>query len=218
MTEPKKPSQRVLDPTERVSEGVFGLIMVLTFTGSLSVAEAGRDDVHAMLIGALGCNIAWGVIDGLLYIMGSLAARGRDLAVLRALRGAADPQQTQQAIALVVPELAARLNPAELAAFQKRARELPEPPARASFQREDWFGAIGVFLIVFATTFPVALPFLFMTNAGSALRVSNGIAIALLFLLGCYYGRAIGHRPWTIGIAMVALGAVLVGMTIALGG
>src|SRR6188474_2665547 len=107
MTEPPKPSQRVLDPTERVSEGVFGLIMVLTFTGSLSVAEAGRDDVRTMLIGALGCNIAWGVIDALLYLMGSLASRGRDLAVLRALRGAADPQQTQQAIALVVPELAA---------------------------------------------------------------------------------------------------------------
>jgi len=218
MTEPSKPSQRVLDPTERVSEGVFGLIMVLTFTGSLSVAEAGRDDVRTMLIGALGCNIAWGVIDALLYLMGSLASRGRDLAVLRALRGAADPQQTQQAIALVVPELAARLNPSELSAIQKRAQELPEPPARASWQREDWFGAIGVFLIVFATTFPVALPFMFMTNAGTALRLSNGIAIAMLFFLGCTYGRVIGRRPWTIGVSMVALGAALVGMTMALGG
>jgi hypothetical protein len=33
--------------------------MVLTFTGSLSVADAGRADVRAMLIGALGCNLAW---------------------------------------------------------------------------------------------------------------------------------------------------------------
>src|SRR5262245_36810528 len=216
--DPVKSAKHVLEPHERISEVLFGLIMVLTFTGSLSVAEAGRDDVRTMLIGALGCNIAWGIIDGLLYIMGSLAARGRDLAVLRALRGAADPQQTQQAIALVVPELAGRLNPAELAALQKRAQELPEPGARARFQREDWIGAVGVFLIVFATTFPVALPFLFMTNAGSALRVSNGIAIAMLFVLGCIYARAIGHRPWIIGIAMVALGAALVGMTIALGG
>jgi VIT1/CCC1 family predicted Fe2+/Mn2+ transporter len=197
---------------------VFGLIMVLTFTGSLSVAEAGRDDVRTMLIGALGCNIAWGIIDGLLYIMGSLASRGRDLAVLRALRSAADPQQTRQAIASAVPELAAIMGPAELAAIQKRALELPEPPARARFQREDWRGAIGVFLIVFLTTFPVALPFLFMTNAGTALRVSNVIAIVMLFLLGCTYGRVIGHRPWMIGISMVALGAALVGMTIALGG
>jgi len=52
--------KRVLEPNERISEVLFGLIMVLTFTGSLSVAESGRDDVRAMLIGALGCNLAWG--------------------------------------------------------------------------------------------------------------------------------------------------------------
>jgi hypothetical protein len=53
--------------------------MVLTFTGSLSVAEAGRDDVRTMLIGALGCNLAWGIIDGVLYLMGCLADKGRNL-------------------------------------------------------------------------------------------------------------------------------------------
>jgi hypothetical protein len=52
-------TRRVLAPIDRVSEVLFGLIMVLTFTGSLSVAEAGRDDVRTMLIGALGCNLAW---------------------------------------------------------------------------------------------------------------------------------------------------------------
>ena len=52
-------NRRVLDPAERISEVLFGLIMVLTFTGSLSIAEAGREDIRAMLIGALVCNIAW---------------------------------------------------------------------------------------------------------------------------------------------------------------
>src|SRR5215470_13510245 len=71
--------RRVLDPAERIAEMLFGLIMVLTFTGSLSIAEAGRDDIRAMLIGALGCNLAWGIIDGVLYLMGCLADRGRNL-------------------------------------------------------------------------------------------------------------------------------------------
>ena len=62
-----KSSKRVLEPHERISEVLFGLIMVLTFTGSLSVAQAGRDDVRAMLIGALGCNLAWGIIDAVFY-------------------------------------------------------------------------------------------------------------------------------------------------------
>ncbi len=53
-----KSSKRALEPIERISEGLFGLIMVLTFTGSLSIATAGRDDVRAMQLGALGCNLA----------------------------------------------------------------------------------------------------------------------------------------------------------------
>ena len=68
-------TKRVIEPAERIAEILFGLIMVLTFTGSLSVAEAGREDVRAMLIGALGCNLAWGAIDGLFYLMGCLARK-----------------------------------------------------------------------------------------------------------------------------------------------
>ena len=44
-------NHRVLDPLERFSEIVFGLIMVLTFTCALGVAEAGREDVREMWVG-----------------------------------------------------------------------------------------------------------------------------------------------------------------------
>lgn len=64
---------------QRVSEVLFGLIMVLTFTGSLEVATAGRSDVRVMLVAALGCNLAWGIIDGGMYLMGTLHERGRKL-------------------------------------------------------------------------------------------------------------------------------------------
>src|SRR6185295_6078557 len=94
-----KSSDRVLEPIDRVSEVLFVLIMVLTFTGSLSVAEARRDDVRAVLIGALGCNVAWGIIDGVLYLMGSLAEKGRGLLTLRAVRQATDPDQARRLIA-----------------------------------------------------------------------------------------------------------------------
>ena len=79
-------TKRVLDPIDRVSEVLFGLIMVLTFTGSLSVADAGRDDVREMLIGALGCNVAWGIIDAMLYLMGTLAEKGRGIITLQAVQ------------------------------------------------------------------------------------------------------------------------------------
>ena len=217
--EPVKSSKRILEPYDRVSEVLFGLIMVLTFTGSLSVAQAGREDIRTMLIGALGCNLAWGVIDGVLYLMGCLAEKGRNLLTLRAVRRAGDPATAQRLIAQALPPvLASVLQPAELEAVRQRLNALPEPPERARLGHEDWRGALAVFLLVFLSTFPVVVPFLCMNNALLALRVSNAIAIAMLFLTGYAFGRLTGRLPWVMGIAMVILGAVLVGLTMALGG
>src|SRR6476659_4142505 len=112
--EPGESSKRVLDPIDRVSEVLFGLIMVLTFTGSLSVAEAERSDVRTMLIGALGCNIAWGVIDGILYLMTCLSERGRGIRAMRAVQQAESPEEAHRAIADALPPLlAAQITPAE---------------------------------------------------------------------------------------------------------
>jgi hypothetical protein len=217
--DPIKSTKRVLDPVDRVSEVLFGLIMVLTFTGSLSVAEAGRDDVRTMLIGALGCNLAWGIIDAVLYLMGCLAEKGKGLLTLQAVRRATDPKQAQRLIADALPSVVASiLDPAELESMHQRLKQLPAPPERARLRRDDWLGAIGVFLLVFLSTFPVAIPFIFMHNIGPALRVSNAVAVGMLFITGYTFGRITGRHPWLFGIAMVVLGAVLVGMTMALGG
>jgi VIT family len=214
-----KSSRRVLEPNERIAEVLFGLIMVLTFTGSLSVAEAGRDDVRAMLIGALGCNFAWGVIDGVLYLMGCLADKGRNLTTYRAVRHASDSNHAQRLIAEALPSVVASvMQPTELEAIQLRLRKLPEPPDRALLSRSDWRGALGVFLFVFLSTFPVAVPFIFMQSARTAMRVSNVIAIAMLFFVGVAYGLCVSRSPWGVGISMVLLGGVLVAITIALGG
>ena len=193
--------------------------MVLTFTGSLSVAEAGRDDVRAMLIGALGCNLAWGIIDGILYLMGCLAEKGQGLITFRAVRKATDPKVAQRVIAEALPSVVAGvLTPAELAAMHERLKQLPEPPGQARLHKDDWRGAAGVFLLVFVSTFPVVIPFIFMRSAGPALRVSNVIAIVMLFLTGYAFGRLTGRRPWLVGISMVVLGSILVGLTMVLGG
>src|SRR4026209_2585086 len=127
-----KPSKRVLEPADRIAEVLFGLIMVLTFTGSLSIVEAGRDDIRAMLIGALGCNIAWGIIDGILYLMGCLAEKGRDLLTFHSVRKTTDPNEAHRPIAAALPPaIASVLKPAELEAVHERLKQLPEPPDRA---------------------------------------------------------------------------------------
>ena len=211
--------KRALDPIDRVSEVLFGLIMVLSFTGSLSVAEAGREDVRTMLVGALGCNLAWGVIDAVFYLMGSLAEKSRSLITYRAVREAADPERARRLIADSLPPLVASvLQPAELEAMHARLKQLPEPPVRARLDGDDGRAALGVFLLVFLSTFPVVIPFIVMSNAVPALRVSNAIAVALLFVAGYSYGRITARRPGVAGIVMVVFGSILVGLTIALGG
>ena len=215
-----KAPRRVLDPMERLSEVLFGLIMVLTFTGSLSLAATGHGAVRTMLIGALGCNLAWGIIDAIMYLMACLSERGHNIVTLRAVREAADPAEGRRIIADALPTvLAAVLLPADFEVMRQKLHRLPEPPAPARLHRDDWRGAVGVFLLVFLSTLPVVIPFIFfIRDARLALRISNGIAVTMLFLAGYGYGRYSGNRPWWTGLAMVAIGAACVGITIALGG
>lgn len=214
-----KASKRVLEPIDRVSEILFGLIMVLTFTGSLSVAEVGREDVREMLIGALGCNVAWGVIDGVFYLMACLAERGRNLMTFQTVRKSTDPQLAQRLLANALPPVVASvLTPTELDQMRLRLQQLPEPAGHARLSKDDWRGALGSFLLVFLTTLPVTIPFMVMQDAVRAMRVSNAIAVVLLFVAGYAFGRMGGRQPLAFGIGMVVFGLALVGMTIALGG
>ena len=75
-----------------------------------------------------------------------------------------------------------------------------------------------MFLLVFCSTFPVVIPFLVFSTAQVALRVSNLIALVMLFCLGYWLGQHGGYPPWQTGLSMVLLGVVLVGIAIALGG
>jgi hypothetical protein len=211
-------SKRVLAPQERIAEVLFGLIMVLTFTGSLSVAEAGRDDVRAMIIGALGCNLAWGLIDGVLYLMTSLADRGRNFEMFRALRCADAGRAGELVAAALPPVVASVLRADELESIRRRLLELPAPPATVRLQARDWLGASAVALLVFLCTFPVVVPFLFVRETAVAMRLSNAVAVALLAVTGVAYGRQVGRSAWVFGLLMVVLGGLLVALTIALGG
>ena len=132
---------------------------------------------------------------------------------------ATDPKEAQRLIADALPPvIASILEPAELETMSRRLQELPEPRHHVRLGNDDWLGAVGVFFLVFFSTFPVVIPFIFMRNPGPALRVSNVVAIVMLFLMGYALGRMTGRHRWLVGIAMVILGSILVGMTITLGG
>jgi len=208
----------VLSPIDRVSGVIFGLIMALTFTGTLSVATADRNEVRDMLIGALGCNIAWGLVDAVMYLLATLTERRRNLALLRQVRSRPGGNRAHELIADALPPvIASTMDPAELDVIRTRLEALPEPPP-AALSLGDFRAALGVFLLVFLATLPVALPFAVIHEAHRALRVSNGIALVMLFAGGYYLGRHAEAHPLRTGVATLAVGVLLVWATIALGG
>jgi hypothetical protein len=80
----------LLSPVDRVSEMLFGLFMALTFVGAISVTESGREDIRALLAAAIGCNLAWGLVDAVMYLVRTVADRGRLITLVNAVRTAPD--------------------------------------------------------------------------------------------------------------------------------
>jgi len=74
-----------LEPADILAEVLFGLIMVLTVTlgARLAMGEEGGD--RELLIAALGCNLAWGIIDGAMYVMNAMFHRGRSTRIFAEL-------------------------------------------------------------------------------------------------------------------------------------
>ena len=162
-------SGRVLDPFDRVSEVIFGVLMAMTFIGAMNVATAGSQEVRSVMIAALGCNIAWGLTDGVMYLVGIIT---------------------------------------------ERTREQIRPRLRA----HDFKGALGIFLLVTVSTFPLVVPFLIMGELGPALKLSRLVAVVMLFLSGWVLARHAGGSTWLAGLAMAAIGAALTAALMALGG
>ena len=185
----------------------------------MSVAKVGREDIRIMLLGAIGCNLAWGIIDAAFYLISCLAERRRNVTILRSVQEATDPTHAQRIIADALPELVANaLQSADFERMREHLRRLPAPTDWPRLTAENWRGALGVFLLVFLSTFPVVVPFVFMQDPRLALRVSNVVAITMLFGAGCLLAGYAGMRRIRTGLTMVGIGAVLVALTIVLGG
>ena len=212
-------ANRVLDPIDRISEILFGLFMVLSFTGTLSVATAGEKEVREMLVAAIGCNIAWGFVDGVMYVLRSLVTRARQHRLWNMVVAEKQPEVAHGLIADEIGGLVAALDKPVLERTRQWILAQPGgtvPPAR--LRGRDFTGALAVFLLVFASTFPPVLPFMIFDDLHRAMRVSAGLAIAMMFVCGFQWARFAGLRPWRAGLVMVVLGVAVELVIIALGG
>jgi VIT1/CCC1 family predicted Fe2+/Mn2+ transporter len=177
-----------LDPDESLGEILAGLIMVLTFTLAAGVATRGaQDGVRTLLLAAV-CNLAWGIIDAVFYVLTNAFVRRRRARLFRAVSAAASEDA---ALATIRHEL---------------------DPELEAITRPD------IFCLVFATTLPAVLPFLFVRDPWLALRISNLFLLGCVFIVGFHWARYINANPWLAGLALTGLGLVLVAIAMALGG
>jgi len=211
--------REVLDPTDRFSEVVFGVIMAVSFTGTISVTTGGEQDIRQILYAALGCNIAWGIVDAVMYVITNLAERGRGFSIMRAIATSPNAEAGQRIVAQALPESLARIMPVTvLDGIRAVMASNTSSFSRPHISRDDLAGALGVFLLVLMSTLPVTLPFVLFQDVAVALRASNAVALVLLFMCGFGLGHYAGFGAWRSGFAMLAIGMVLVAVIIALGG
>jgi len=213
---------RWLDPASSLGEIMFGLIMTLTFTlgAGLMIEDEGRAGARELLIAVIGCNIAWGIIDAAQYVIGQLFDRGR----LRRLGSSIRALSPENAVKLIGGELDELLgevtSDAERAAlYQTIANNVRSRPPTANYvSKEDLMGGFTSFWLVVISSIPAAIPFMFLDDARLALRISNGILLALLFVVGFSWARHTLSNPWVVGLGFLVGGGALVGAAIALGG
>jgi len=216
--EPEK-REPILNTVERVTELCFGLFMALTFVGAVRAVTAGEDAGHKMFYAALGCNLAWGLADAVMYLVRTLADRGKRLKLALTVRREPDQAAAVRALRDALPEaLGPLVEDADLERIRARLAAASTLPSRANFVRGDFVGALGIFLLVVLGTFPVALPFLVVADIKTALITSRVLTLVMLFTAGYVLGRYSGAGEWKAGFAMIALGVLLTMAIIALGG
>jgi VIT1/CCC1 family predicted Fe2+/Mn2+ transporter len=209
---------RLLDPVDRISEIMFGLIMAVTIVGSLSIATAGKAEVRTVMFAALGCNVAWGLVDAFMYLVRIATERSRLRTIARDVR-VADSDHGRLILERALPEhLAPLLGRNEIETMRARlvARPVDDGPV---LRARMFFEAFAIFVMVVLGTFPVVLPFLFIQDTRQAFHYSQAITLVMLFIAGLALGRhAVHPRPVRTGLAMAVFGAVLIAAVKALGG
>jgi hypothetical protein len=206
-----------LSPFERASESVFGILMAISVTAAFEITVGKDIDTRELMIAALGCNLAWGLIDGVMYLLQQQFERYRQHRTALQLRAAESEDEFRSVVRDASPPiLAEALTPDAFARIRQLADRFPERPAFWPARELAVAGLIT--LIVFGSTFPLVVPFMLMQDPWLAMRASHAVAVVMLFWLGWGLGRWSGASPLASGVIFATVGVVLAVSCVALGG
>ena len=182
--------------------------MLHLYFGSRDI-EAAQHKSALALLAAFGCNLAWEIIDAGLYLMARLGEFARKILIVRRLHRAAAPGEGQRIVADALLPLVVSIMPGATRGYSRRPCCLAPSPRHPWRGGQDWLGALGVFLLVLVSTFPVGMPFMVISDVILAVRISQAIGITMLFFVGYAFARHAGLNEFMLGMAMVVIGVVL---------
>ena len=210
-----------LTPSERLSEALYSLILVLTVISAIEITIA-RDQQPSstILFVALGASVAWGMVDAVVYVLTGLHKRNHQVRVVSRVK----KRQKSDAIRQIDDELEDSLigvldkKERDRIAEQVFATMQDATPLRQGVTKDDVLGGIASFLISFIIVLPPLMPFILNLPLDYGIRLSNVIAVAMLFIVGYVSGGLGGMNRIRWALTITVLGVVIVLVTILLGG
>ena len=215
-----------LDPIDVLFSIFYSVLFALLFTLSYELliyrgaTESGFSGGYGqrLVLVTLGVVAGWGVIDGVLYVLGEVLTRSERHRLLQAVQTSSSEDEAASAVA---DELDFILEPItsdeqrqalyhDMLAYLRQAE-----PKAAGFQRADVVGAAAVVLLSVVAVLPSLLPLLLVRDDFAlAIRISNVVSLLVIFATGYTWGTHTGTSPWKTGLllASVCLAMVLVAM------
>ena len=213
---------RSLDPADALAEMTCGLVMVLTILCTAGWYVSGSDEPRrALAFAAFGCCLAWGIIDGFLYVASAVYERGRRGRLIRSVQ-ASDH-------ARAVDYVRGRVNDATggLLSVQSStdvAEELIavaagiDPPERITTKRADFPPVVGSMVLNVSATILPGIAILLVDDWRDALAVAKTLVVVMMFLTGFLWGRTTRFGGLRSGSAMLVFGVTMVGIAVLFGG
>jgi len=222
--------ERLIDPIDWLSETTFSLLIFLSFTlafwlGGLSGAlpmSISPDEVNEFLVAALGASLAWGIIDGILYLLFTVFEQGGRRRLLEDVQAAGTKEE---ALEIIAEDMDYLLEPIIDGEEREALYESILPylqkgkPHNIGLKREDITVLLGHAVVATLAVIPSAIPFLALRNDFAlALRISTIVSFVMLFIAGFRWGRYTGVSPWKTGLLLTSVMAVIVVLIVLLGG
>ena len=166
---------RLLDPIDLLSEAIFSVLIVLMFTLAFRIMTLGANPtqpvtssyINDLLIAAASATIAWGTIDGIMYALMSMFARGETHRLQQQIQLA---ETEEEAIQIVADELDYVLEPISGEVQRRRLyQDVLEhlhdgTPPTIRLSREDIAGGLGSVLVAVLAVLPSLAPLLLFYN------------------------------------------------------